>query len=157
MFYIDIMNDNKEVLFKLIKNQRQNLGLDKKLTFTDLNRISYNLPDDIFCDDKCVIWNGYVTNLNSKTKNCYISFFYKNKKVALHRLLYINYVDDLNDNEYLKYTCNNKGKCCTLKHMKRVINETEQEIKTEQDMKKVINEDIKTEENNKDSKNRVSF
>ena len=43
----------------------------------------------------------------------------KNKKIALHRLLYCNFIEPLNDNEYLKFTCNNKGKCCSLKHLKK--------------------------------------
>ena len=116
------MTENSEILSKLIKHQRTDIPLDKKLAFNDLNRISYNLPFDIFTDE-CCIWKGYITNLKSKTKNCYISFFFKNKKVSLHRLLYANYIEDIHDNEYIKYTCGNKGKCCTINHMKKVINE----------------------------------
>lgn len=116
------MTENSEILSKLIKYQRIDIQLDKKLAFNDLNRISYNLPFDIFTDE-CCIWKGYITNLKSKTKNCYISFFFKNKKVSLHRLLFANYIEDIHDNEYIKYTCCNKGKCCTIGHMKKVINE----------------------------------
>jgi len=116
------MTENSIILSKLLKQQRTNIKLDKKLSFNDLNRISYNLPCDIF-SDSCCIWLGYVTNLKSKNKNCYISFFFKNKKISLHRLLYLNYVKDIDDSEYIKYTCNNKGKCCTLNHMVKVIHE----------------------------------
>jgi hypothetical protein len=45
------------------------------------------------------------------------------KKKALHRLLYCNFIGDLYDSEYLKFTCDNKGKCCTLNHLKKIPNE----------------------------------
>jgi len=120
--YNSIMVENSIILSSLIKNQRGHISLDKKLSFKDLNRISYNLTTNIFTDE-CSIWNGYITNINSKKKNCYISFFFKNKKVSLHRLLFANYAEDINDNEYIKYICNNKGKCCTINHMKKTLKE----------------------------------
>lgn len=40
-------------------------------------------------------------------------------KAALHRLLYSNFVDHLSEDEYLKFTCDNKGKCCNIYHMKK--------------------------------------
>ena len=113
------MKENNNNMSSLIKNQIKDIPLDKKLNYNDIQRISNNLSDDIF-SDKCCIWNGSIINNNSNKKNCYISFFFKNKKVSLHRLLYMNYVDNLNDNEYIKYTCNNKGKCCTLNHFKKI-------------------------------------
>ncbi len=116
------MTETSEILSKLIKNQRNDIPLDKKLSFTDLTRISNNLPNDIFSEE-CCIWSGYVTNLKSNKKNSYVSFFYKNKKVSLHRLLYSNYIGNINDNEYIKYTCNNKGTCCTINHMKKVLHD----------------------------------
>jgi hypothetical protein len=114
-----VINKN-EILSLLIKNQLNNVDLEKKLLLPDLKRIVNNLPFDIF-NDECCIWSGYITNLNKDNKNCYISFFHKNKKIALHRLLFSNFVDELNDNEYLKFTCHNKGKCCSLKHLKKFI------------------------------------
>jgi hypothetical protein len=116
--------NNDDILCKLIKNQKQDISLEKKLTFSDLKRISSNLSNDIF-DDNCSLWNGYVTNMNSKKNNCYISFFYKNKKIALHRLLYINFIGELKDDEYLKFNCENKGKCCSLNHLVKSCIETE--------------------------------
>ena len=117
------MIETSEILSKLIKNQKIDIIYDKKLAFTDLTRISNNIPIDIFSNE-CCIWTGYITNFKSNKKNYYISFFYKNKKVSLHRLLYANYIGNINNNEYIKYTCNNKGTCCTLNHMKKVIHET---------------------------------
>jgi hypothetical protein len=114
-----VINKN-EILSLLIKNQLSNVDLEKKLLLPDLKRTVNNLPFDIFTDE-CCIWTGYITNLNKDNKNCYISFFHKNKKIALHRLLYCNFVEELNDNEYLKFTCENKGKCCSLKHLKKFV------------------------------------
>lgn len=31
----------------------------------------------------------------------------------------MNYVGTLLDNEYLKFSCDNKGKCCNIHHMKK--------------------------------------
>ena len=135
---------NKDIILtKLIKNQR-NIELSNKLTFQDLKRVSSNLTTDIF-GDECSIWNGYVTNLNHDKKNNYISFFYKNKKIALHRLLFLNYVDNLDNSEYLKFTCENKGRCCTLKHISKVSHKST-EKSTEKSTKSSIID-----------KNKVSF
>ena len=117
------MTDKSIILSLLLKNQKQNISLDKKLSYNDLYRISNNISKNIFMDE-CCIWNGSIINNNSNKKNCYISFFFKNKKVSLHRLLYINYIDNLNDNEYIKYTCENKGKCCSINHLTKVIKGT---------------------------------
>ena len=145
------MNNKDLILSKLIKNQRQ-MNLERKLTFSDLKRVSSNLKDDIF-EDNCSIWNGYITNLNNDNKNCYISFFYKNKKVALHRLLYINFVGELNDNEYLKFTCDNKGKCCTLNHLIKVQSDSEKKIQ-----KISIKEETKIDNSLEiNNKNKVTF
>ena len=53
--------------------------------------------------------------------NIYINFYFNKKKIALHRLLYINYVEDVSPNEYIKFLCDNKGKCCNINHMKKYI------------------------------------
>ena len=71
--------------------------------------------------NNCCIWNGYITNEKNQSKGTYINFYFNKKKIALHRLLYINYVDDVNSNEYIKFSCINKGKCCNVNHMKKYI------------------------------------
>ena len=38
----------------------------------------------------------------------------------MHRLLYLNYIGDVKKNEYLKYTCPNKGKCCNINHIIKI-------------------------------------
>lgn len=102
----------------LIDKQLKNIPFDKKLSFFDIKRIDKNLNSSIFHPLDCSIWNGYITN-NNNNKGIYVNFYFNKKKVALHRLLYINYVGDLFDNEYIKFSCINKGKCCNVNHMKK--------------------------------------
>jgi hypothetical protein len=107
--------NNDKILIELIQNQKKNITGDKKLLYNDLKRISKYLSNSIF-NKECSIWNGYVTVIKNDEKNSYINFYYSGKKYSLHRLLYSNYVGDLLDSEYIKFKCNNKGKCCNINH-----------------------------------------
>jgi hypothetical protein len=122
------------ILENLIKNQIANIELDKKFTLSDIKRVANNLPYDIF-GDECSIWEGSIIKTNNKE---YISFYINNKKYSLHRILYINYINSLEPTEYLKYTCPNKGKCCTLKHFYKVNKETKPKIQ------KIVEEKVET-------------
>lgn len=106
-----------EILSELANSQRRNVPLNKRLQYTDLKRIAKYLNNSLFDKEKCCIWNGYITNTSNVSKGIYINFYFRGKKNALHRLLYINYVDDLKPDEYIKYSCNNKGKCCNINHL----------------------------------------
>lgn len=128
------INDNN--LFReLVEKQIKDIPLDKKLQYTDLKRISKYIDSSIFNDDKCSLWTGYITNANNSTKGTYINFFFKNKKSALHRLLYSNFVEVIQDDEYLKFNCENKGKCCNVNHLKKFKYQKKEE--SEQTPKKV--------------------
>ena len=107
--------NNDKILIELIQNQKKYITGDKKLLYNDLKRISKYLSNSIF-NKECSIWNGYVTVIKNDEKNSYINFYYSGKKYSLHRLLYSNYVGDLLDSEYIKFKCNNKGKCCNINH-----------------------------------------
>ena len=110
--------NNQNIFFQeLIKNQRKNLILERKLKLSDLKRISSYLSISIF-EKKCTIWNGYITEF--KNNSYYINFYFNGKKHALHRLLYYNFIDDIEDSEYLKYNCINKGKCCCIFHFTKI-------------------------------------
>lgn len=119
------MSDNsslekKKYLKELITNQLKTVPLNRKLIYKDLARITKYIESSIFDEDKCCIWDGYVTNAKNSKKGTYINFFFRNKKVALHRLLYENFVGPLGDDYYLKFICENeenKGKCCNIHHM----------------------------------------
>ena len=65
------------------------------------------------------MWTGYITNANNINKGTYVNFYFRNKKVALHRLLYSNFVAPLDSTEYLKFTCVNKGVCCSVYHYEK--------------------------------------
>jgi len=105
--------DKNKVYEKLIKNQINNIDSKDKLSLLDLKRLADNLLNDIF-GSECCFWGGpIITNLNNKS---YISFFHNGKKISIHRILYKNYINKLENNEYLKYTCENQGICCCLNH-----------------------------------------
>ena len=112
--------NNNNILYELIRLQRKDINGNKKLSYNDLKRISKYLTKSIFTDE-CSLWNGYIST-NKENNNNYINFFFNKKKYSLQRLLYINYIDNLNNNEYLKYYCNNKGTCCNINHFYKVNN-----------------------------------
>ena len=107
-----------DLLQEFIENQRLNLPLSKKLYITDLKRILNKIPHSIFTNE-CCIWKGYITNLYNPKKSAYINFYFRKKKKALHRILYLNFKDDLKDDEYIKFTCKNAGYCCSLNCMRK--------------------------------------
>ena len=107
----------------LINLQRANCRVDKLLSEKDLKRIFNRTGGIINTTNECILWKGYITH----NKIDYINFYFKGKKCALHRILYINFKGKLNDNDYLEYICtdkSNKGKCCNINHIvkKRNIN-----------------------------------
>ena len=130
------MSYEKKILNELLNNQRKDVKSENKLNKNDILQISNNINSSIFDKNKCCIWKGYITNKNNN-RGSYINFnFQKNKKKALHRLLYENYVDNLNKNEYIKYICKNKGSCCNINHFKKVKSN---KIKTKPQKKKENN------------------
>ena len=107
-----------KILVELINNQLDDIENKKKLDVKSLQRISRNIEDSLF-GDKCVIWQGYIRYIES-TNVHYVNFFFNGKKHALHRLLYLNFIGDVKSNEYLKYSCPNKGKCCNINHIYKI-------------------------------------
>lgn len=115
-----INSEKKKFLKELTDNQLKNVNHDRKLHFKDFRRIIKYINSSIFDDTKCCMWDGYVTNDTNSKRGTYVNFFFKNKKVALHRLLYENFVGQLGDDYYLKFSCDeekNCGKCCNIYHM----------------------------------------
>jgi hypothetical protein len=151
------MNNKNDLLKELIKNQRKNIKVNNKLSLSDMNRISNNLENSILCQNECSIWKGYITNNNSSNRSKYINFYFNHKKTALHRLLYINYVDKLEKNEYIKYSCNNKGICCNINHLKKSKKNNIKKIKKNYIKKNKKNDDNNDDNNEIISNNIVSF
>ncbi len=113
-----------DILTEMIKNQRKLIPEEKKLYMQDMRRIVKFIPNSIFTDT-CCCWQGYITNKNDKKKGTYINFYYKEKKRALHRLLFINFKDELKEDEYIRFKCPNKGTCCSVNCMYKIkINKT---------------------------------
>ena len=109
----------QNILDELIKRQRPDIPYEKKLFLSDMKRVCKFLKTGVFDHNKCSLWTGYITNLNS-SKGTYINFYFNKKKKALHRLLFINYVDDLEDDEYVKFRCLHKGYCCSIECMYKI-------------------------------------
>lgn len=121
--------DSNEILEELITKQIKNTPTAKKLRYNDLLRICKLVSGSLFDDNRCSMWKIK----SEQGKSTYINFYFKRKKTALHRLLYSNFVDTLSNDEYLKFTCPNKGKCCTVTHLKKF-----QYKKKKKDEKKVV-------------------
>lgn len=141
--------DQTEAIFReLVAKQIKNIPTNKKLQLRDIKRIGHRLDNSIFDENKCSIWKGYITNTNNISKGMYVNFYFRKKKVALHRLLYSNFVNDLNDDEYLKFNCENRGKCCNIHHMNKFKYVTEGE-EEEEDIIVVGKEDEEKKKENK--------
>lgn len=138
---------NDDIYLELIQKQRKECKDSKKLNLSELKRISKNLDTSIFSEDSCSIWTGYITNNTSDVKPSYINFYFRNKKIALHRLLYENYIDNLDKNQYLKYNCKNKGICCNVNHIE-VVNSNKNEK-----INKIESKQDKDEDKEKEDKN----
>ena len=158
---------NREILDELIKKQLKNIP-SNKLSYQDLKRLSKYIKSSIFDDDICSLWNGYVANTDNESKGVYINFYYHGKKIALHRILYVNFIGPLSENEYLKFSCENKGKCCNTKHIQKfkyvTSNKTSKAIKSKANKTSITsdpdNELSNSKKNNKKSKkdlDKVSF
>lgn len=155
--YILLMSKvNDLVLSELLSSQLKKVDNFKKLSYNDLVRISKHLNSSIFNvkNNDCVLWEGYVTNLNNKSKGVYVNFYYKKKKYALHRLLYLNFIGNLSDDEYLKFSCPNKGVCCNLNHFSKL--DKPNEIINNKEKKQEQNKENKNNNNNKDDE-KINF
>jgi len=117
------INKNK-LLTELCLKQRKKADKKYFLELNDLIRLLKNIDGNIFNKTDCVLWKGYLTKCNNN-KSCYVNFYLKKRKLALHRILYINFIDDLDVKHYLKFTCDNPGKCCNINHILKVYEEDE--------------------------------
>lgn len=135
--------DSNELFKELITKQLKNVPQNKKLQYTDLKRVCKYINSSIFDENQCSLWNGYITNANNTCKGTYVNFYFRKNKAALHRLLYANFVGELEKDEYLKFSCENKGKCCNITHLKKFTYQK----KEDQEKKKIKREEQKAEKN----------
>jgi hypothetical protein len=111
--------NSNEIFQELIRKQLPNVPYDSKLHTSDMKRICKYIESSIFHPTDCCLWKGYITNVNNFSKGTYVNFYFRNKKVALHRLLYTNFVAPLDSGEYLKFNCDHKGVCCNINHYEK--------------------------------------
>jgi hypothetical protein len=109
----------EQIINEMIHRQLPNIPEDRKLLFDDMQRIGKFVNQSMFDENTCAVWNGYITNEQNEAKGTYINFYFNKKKMALHRILYVNFVGEIGKNEYIRYTCENRGKCCNVTHMKK--------------------------------------
>ena len=141
--------DKNELLKELLNKQIKNINNDIRLRYSDLKRICKYTKNSIFDPNHCCIWEGYITNYKNSYKGTYVNFYYRKKKVALHRLLYNNFVSEIGPNEYIKFSCENKGRCCNVNHFNKFeYNRTNnKKINKTQNLKKKKKVNIITQEN----------
>ena len=137
------MSEN-DIINEMVHRQLKNIPLDKKLLHDDLQRIGKFLTVSIFDENNCSLWNGYITNENNKSKGSYINFYFNKKKIPLHRILYINFVEEIEPTQYIRYVCQNKGKCCNINHLQKYTYKKQNHLKLEE--KKKIEEELKMKE-----------
>jgi hypothetical protein len=111
--------DKNDLLKELLNKQLKNINIEFRLKYSDLKRICKYIKNSIFDQNNCCIWEGYITNYKNTYKGTYVNFYYRKKKVALHRLLYNNFVSVIGPNEYIKFSCENKGRCCNINHFNK--------------------------------------
>ena len=88
-------------------NHVPEIGNYGELTFTDILRLDRYIYGDIF-GDTCIIWNG-------ETQGNYLALSYNRKKVSLLRLLYHNYIGNVEGVKIKQ--CKLTKKCCTINHI----------------------------------------
>ena len=122
-----IKNDNevqgpiiKEHIYKMIKHQRYNIpqiGNLGQIGGIQFEKITNLLTTDIFTlnteDLSCSLYKGYIR------KNTGPQISFNGKKVLLTRLLYHNYIEDVNPTDKIVSVCYNRGICCRLSHLSK--------------------------------------
>lgn len=104
---------------ELVRNQLQDVDPARKLSLCDIERLAKFSDGKSYFDPlKCTPFQGYVNH--NRPRDVCIVFFHKRRKVALHRLLFENYVGPLNYFQYVRHTCGNRYSCVNVLHLKRI-------------------------------------
>lgn len=135
------MTKKSIILDEMVSKQVKNVDDYKMLSYRDMTRIVKNINTSIFSTTSCCIWTGYVTNVWNH-KSTFINFYFKKRKVALHRLLFNNFVGPISDTEYIKFSCNNRGRCCNVLHF---IKLSKDDIVEDNTSDVIIDDEIKEE------------
>jgi hypothetical protein len=106
-----------ELIEEMMQKQLKDINPNIKLQFSDMKRLCKYITHSIFDGSQCTIFNGYITNRHNQRKGTYINFYFNGSKVALHRLLYKNFVEAIDSSHFLRLTCQSGKVCCNLQHM----------------------------------------
>lgn len=107
-----------DIFETLLNKQKTNLDPKRRLEFKDIKRLTKYIDFNFFSPDECCHWR--LTPKATKPKK-YITFYFNGKKVSLYRLLYYNFVGDINDNEYIRLSCGYKGSCVNYNHFNKFL------------------------------------
>ena len=124
------MSTPQDRLINLISMQRKDvpdIGLYGKMTFDDIKRLDRCIFDDIFNSTKCCLYNG-------TKKGNYCMFSFRGKKTSVLRLIYHNYIEDVNTSSRIKHFCKNEGICCNINHFTINTSEIEEKEETETEL-----------------------
>ena len=108
-----IFDSPQRRLITFVRNQRKDCVSTKnyaKLNFQELMRIHLFMHSPNIFGNECTIYT------HEKLKKSYVAVSYNGRKVSLLRLLYLNFVDDIKDNDVLKCSCEHQGVCMTMAH-----------------------------------------
>ena len=113
--------ESQALFVNLLKKQRKiipMIGNYGKLSFEDIKRLDKYIDVNIFDtdNDECIIYKGEL-------KKNYATISFKSRKVSVHRLLYHNYINDINESDQILFHCENKSTCCNLSHFD-IVNKT---------------------------------
>jgi len=110
-----------KILQELIDKQLKDVTKKFRFTQKHLLRLSLSLPTSIFHPTQCSIWNSsFVCRARARTSDNYVRFSMRGKKHMSQRLIYLNYCGPL-PSHFIRSNCSNKGKCCNINHMKKVV------------------------------------
>ena len=119
----DIENPKERKYLNLFQKQRKNIPdlrfgntIYGKLSFQDIVRLDSFIDTDIFDLEKCAKYHSHHTN------GILTAFSYETKKISLHKILYHNYIADIEPNTLYYTTCKNDFACANVHHItKKVI------------------------------------
>lgn len=119
VFAEEDLGTSNVIFTELIHKQLRDVEESRRMTQSDLQRVAKHVEVGLFQKSGCCMWKGYVTNVNKRNKGTYINFYFRQKKVPLHRLLYQNFVGPLDFDDYIRFRCSNKGFCCNTLCLER--------------------------------------
>lgn len=100
--------DYSIILFKRQRKNIQPVGNYGRLCHSEILRMSKTCGN-YYKKDKCMAFKGHV-------KNYILEFSYKGNKTSLYRILYHNFIGEIEPSDRIILTCNNFG-CCNLDHL----------------------------------------